>query len=194
MIMAEKILLGVYHDQERLPRTLETIAKYNPSSIGLELPEDYELREKLTLSYPFFRDIISFVKPNDTKIIPLEDSDLSDYFGMVDLAKNIVEGAVDKEKVQKELNKLGKINFQYMAPEQSYWPLFLRNQARQALELVEDCSREEIISYWEQTNRDREAHMLKNIREHNPDMIIIGDRHAQQMTAVLLEYEYSVIK
>lgn len=191
--MAEKILLGVYHDQERLPKTLQTIMMYNSSSIGLELPEDYEKREKLTVSYPFFRDIVSLSQERNGKIIPLEDPDILDYFGTVDLAKLILEGYIDKKVVQEDLERLKLVNFQYMAPEQCYWPLFLRNQFNEALLLV-DTHSESILSLWQQANRNREAHMLKNIREHNPDMIIIGDRHAQEMTADLPEYEYIVIK
>lgn len=194
MIMAQKILAGVYHDKERLPKTLQTIVNYNPFSIGLELPEDYEKRENLNISYPFFRDIVSFLKPRNRKIIPLEDPEFLDYYGAVDLAKLIMEGHIAKEKIQQDLARLTKIDMRYMAPEQCYWSILRSGQCNEALHFVNNYNHDSILSLWQQANRDREEHMIKNINRYHPEMIIVGDFHAQIMATVLPEYKYIVIK
>lgn len=192
--MVKKVLIGVYHNQENIERTIQAIHNYNPSSVGLEIPEDYEQKEICNIGFFFFDDIINALRKQSVKIIPLEDSRLRDYFNVVDLTKNIMEGNVNQNEVQEELSFLEKINYNYMPPEQSLLPLLLRSRYKQALKLMNTYNLKEVISLWNDSNYQRELQMKKNIHGYNPDVNVIGEGHTRLLIKDLPEYEYIVVK
>ncbi|MDP3733618.1 MAG: hypothetical protein Q8R37_00145 [Nanoarchaeota archaeon] len=192
--MAKKVLIGVDHIPENVERTVQAIYNYAPSSVGLELPEDYEEREKLGLTVSFFDDIVCSLREDEIKVVYLENPEAIDYFRSVNLAKLIVEGHVSKEEIHCELLYLKKINVAYMSPETIFELIVQKKRYGEALDLVTHNDLDNIILLWEQTNHRREAHMKKNIKSYNPDVIVIGDAHAQEITTALPDYEYIAIK
>jgi pheromone shutdown protein TraB len=163
-----KKIIGVTHESnEELERVKNYLSKLSIKSVALEIPEDYSNRDPIE----YFDDLISFL--DGTKIIPLDKPELYEKHLIISLAKSIKESKTSYERMGKLMELFCRFHEIYPIVTK-----FLENSL-QKLELLE----REII-------KEREKYMMKKIKEHEPDVVIVGNLHALNLKEVLPEYEY----
>lgn len=189
--MKQKILIGVEHaKEEELKVVVKEIKFYSPSSLGLELSEDYLEKERYGISFFFFSDLASEFK-NTAKIIPLEQSGLYDYCLALGIAKSVREGKLEEERVMAEFKSGEAAINPYVPPEMAAGVLHFITKYKKAIEILDgNKTLEEVLELWRASNEEREKYMLENIRRHRPDTVVMGDAHALKLKGRLPKYKY----
>lgn len=192
--MEQKILMGVAHrDEEELALVVDKMREYNPRIIGLELPENYVKRELLKVSYFFFNDLAKIARDENREVIPLESSELFDYIKSIFIAKRVVQGQINRKKLKA---KVADYTYQLKdchnkPPEIIYQPYLRLAIFQKALDILnQERSLEDVLTLWDDGNRQREEYVKKNIDKNQPDLVIIGDEHAKKLREVLPYYKY----
>ena len=190
--MKEKLLIGVAHKEEReLDEVIRWIKEYHPSSVGLELPEDYWERASRGVMTLFFGEIAQYLKEDGIEIILLENPETWDRCHAIELAKAVREGKIGEEDLRVKYNDLKRMVNPYSPPEMLYSAILFIKRYEMAFDILEKRkSLEEVMELWEECNRERESHMLEKILKEQPDMVIIGGAHAERLKEHLPSYRH----
>lgn len=191
--MNDKIIIGVEHGgKEELGRVIDAIDGYSPKSIAMELPEDYETREMFGMGITFFGDIFSHLKGNGITVIPLESPEIYEDHWPIEYAKAVIEGHIEKRQIDSWLVDSSIPVTGFTAQEVAYTRGIFKNRCEKTLEILRDNSNlEQVTALWEESNKRREAHMLKRVQSQSPDVIVVGDGHAVPLKESLPEYQHA---
>lgn len=195
--MLEKTLFGVSHDsKEELSKILNKIKKYSIKLCGLELPKSYLKDKEHGREIKFFEDIDLYLRGRGVKIIYLENTSLFNYIYSIALVKNeLIDNTKDidnfRKKIKYEVEFFESRIDKYKPPEELYFLKYYYKLYKRALKIINNNSPlERIMQLWRAFNEKRELKMLKEIKIHNPDLVIIGDAHARKLKESLLDYKY----
>jgi hypothetical protein len=190
-----KHIIGVSHSsQAELDAVVIKISQDSPAILGLELPENYlEMRKRGFSSY--FHEMAKKLEAC-MKIIPLEDSVLFHVGEQIDRAKAVVaDKRYTRNEVESEYKdlvfELDSFDRKYASPEiisnLEYQIDFLGS----VLNIIDTHpTHKAVMELWQGSNLKREEHMLKVIKEENPEIVVIGDGHARVLKNSLPEYQY----
>ncbi len=192
--MNKKLLVGVAHaDEEELAHLLEELSQYSPSSVGLEMPEDFRERAKNGIATAFFYDIAVHydIETTGTDIHGLEDPEVFDQIQIIGLAKAVCDEHLSREQLEMELaHTINSVN-PYMPPEKVKIYEKIAKRFESALEILdEDSSSEAIMQLFHECNAKRDVHLLEKILEEQPDIVIVGDAHACELKDKLPGYKH----
>lgn len=190
--MLPKILVGVAHrDDEELAELIGKLSSYSPSSVALEMPEDYLERESYGIETAFFKDIARHYAAAGVKVLGLEDPDAFDRGQAIEAAKAVFVGHLTREQLESELSDLMRNITPYIPPERFHVLRHFAERDRNALAILDEgATLEGVMERFYDSNRGREAHVLRRILAEQPDMVIIGDAHARELKDELPCYEY----
>lgn len=190
--MLPKLLVGVAHrDDEELAALLERFSSYAPSSVALEMPEDYPERESYGIETAFFKDIARHYAAAGVKVLGLEDPDAFDRGQAIEAAKAVLAGQLTRGQLEYELSDLMRDITPYIPPERFHVLRHFAERDRNALAILdEEATLEGVMELFHDSNRRREAHVLRRILAEQPDIVIIGDAHARELKDELPGYEY----
>ncbi len=190
--MLPKILVGVAHrDDEELAALLERLSSYAPSSVALEMPEDYLERESYGIETSFFKDIARLYAAAGAGVVGLEDPETFDHAQAIEMAKAILVGQLTREQLESELSDLMRNITPYIPPERFHVLRHFAARDRSALAILDEApALEDVMDMFCDSNRRREAHVLRRILAEQPDIVIIGDAHARELKDGLPGYKY----
>ncbi len=183
-------LIGVYHTEDTFPETTARLMSYKPCTLGLELPSDYRQRLKTNTIF-YFGDLISLAP----RIIPLEEPH---YWDQAQTYRIVKEARVREQKGEPGLAETiahmeQRLKSPYASPERKHYYAALLRRLRAAHAVSAGRSDDELEEEWQELNRRRETVMLERVLAATPDVVVIGDAHAQQLAPVLAEYRYERI-
>lgn len=186
-----------YLELEEVKRRIHT---HSPKKVGLEIPKYQQMWQALT-HCSYFTKIAEYLDCKEIEFIPLEDNDLWAESKGIAGALNILKNEVTKEEVKNRLREYEKrsLLFEHMDP------LFASPEVAIALEESACCIKsykkalslldsnlglEKIEKMFTDSNREREKFQLRAIQEQNPDLVIVGDGHATELSKSLPNYDY----
>jgi len=194
--MTEKMLWGVAHAIDRpeeLKAVMRGILERTPSSVGLELPEDYFDRNPPEYSDPyFFGDIALFSRDNGIKVVPLEDPELWDTSIAITNAYTVVNGHLRRENLERAKEKMK--HTVEMFPEKRRMVKGFKRQVTKTLQILGKSaypSIEALMAMKNDYDGKRNKYMTQSTLSKQPDIVIIGDAHAQAIKGALPGYVYA---
>ncbi len=192
----KKLLIGVFHAykdkrtcNEEIKMILDLIQEHRPKTMAIELPYDYETREKHGLRVFFFGDLAAQAKVYGISVQPMEEPAEWDRRHALDVARNISSGRINvtevKERV-KELNRAADAD-----GERTTANNLIRERYENGIRLLKGngyASPARIERRIDESNRKREGHMLSMITSTNPDFVVVGASHAFKLNEQLRHY------
>ncbi len=190
--MQQKLLVGVAHrDEKELADLLGKLSSHSPTSVALELPEDYLERERYGIETLFFKDIARLYAAAGVGVIGLEDPETFDRGQAIEVAKGVLLGRFTREQLESELSGLRGSITPYVPFEQVQVLKHFAERDRDALAILDEApALEDVMGLFYDSNSRREAHVLRRILEEQPDIVVIGDAHARELKDRLPGYEY----
>ena len=187
-----KLILGVMHrDGEELNKVINMVDSYlneGLRNIGIELPTDYLNREYGIRTF-FFGDIAEYFRKKGINIIPLENPETWDEYHSLGIVEQVMKNEISKEEIKAYIRETEITP--YLPPEEVYYRWILNKRFKKALEVLNKISSlEDLEKLAEFLINEREEKMLEKINEYKPDLILVGDGHAQKIKQKLPEYEY----
>lgn len=191
-----KILMGISHgveqlNEEHLKRVKNEVERISPKKVGLELPEDYLKREENGVKTLFFDELASYIRSKGMEAVFLENPELWNRHHAIENALAVREGKVTQEWLEGKLGRLKERLNPYTAPELFYGLLLFKERYEQALKILSKAKTLPAMKrIWEKSIEDREKYVLKQIKNNDLDMIVLGDGHANKIKDNLPNYDY----
>jgi hypothetical protein len=190
-----KVLLGVLHRDEfvELDKVETEIVRYSPKNVGLELPQNYLELERQDMGVFFFGKLARRLARYGLQVVALDDPKLWDCYHAIRLAEltrtNMRKGA----SFEQELKRHTGFHKNYWTSQKAIkraaaFEAPLRVQALQILKRTR--SLDGIQKLLKDCNSEREKYMFNKIKAHKPDMVIVGDDHAEALALTLTDYSY----
>ena len=188
-----KTLCGVLHDEadkEEIQQVLDLIDNTNPAKVGLEITNKYAETNHCP---EFFDRIHDYARTNGRRIVPLEHQLAHEKYSTVNAVVLVLEDKLSRENLEFLLQYTTIELKKRFALKSSQIRALEENQktTKHALKLLDsNPTKEEAIKWYEEAETEREKHMLNRILRHNPDLVIIGVKHAEAIKDNLQEYQY----
>ena len=191
--MVNQVLISVMHrDEDQEFNSLKSLLdQYHPSTVGLELPDNYLELSNHGVTIYFFSKAEKYLTDNGLQVIPLDSQDCWEELTPVLIAKSVLEGKQTLEGLRKEIDlAFKKRKDAYTSPEACYCYSRFYNQGKKALELLKaGLDTATLQGLWRKCMDNRNEVMLERILQHNPDCVILGDGHVQELTDRLNGYK-----
>jgi hypothetical protein len=184
----------VRHAPEELSGVIEETLQRHPSKVGLELPEDYLLRqEKYGSKFDFFGDIAASLGKAGVSVVPLESPELWDRHRAIEIARSVREGKLTEDDLNESIRQLKReVNDEWATPEKVESSGFLLKRRQMAADILAEApTLEKVKELWSQNNAERESYVAEKISASQPDIAIIGRAHVEQLKDKLSGYTHS---
>lgn len=189
-----KVLIGSAHSdgREEVEEVTQILSNVDFTTMGLELPEDYLLKDANGLITPFFGDLASSFSAQGKKVVPLEDNLLHARHFAIEVALSLRDSRLDWQEF-KRYSMIAKRDLgDPKSPQDMLYRASLKlDMCKAVLEILDRAkSFEEVDALWLESARNRIAHNLKVIRRDNLDVVVAGDGHAKALREDLPDYKY----
>ncbi|MDE1860812.1 MAG: hypothetical protein KGH72_03785 [Candidatus Micrarchaeota archaeon] len=184
----EKVLIGVSHDSDDISPVVSELKGIKVSRIAVEVPEGFDGKggERHLL---FFTPLVKHFHNAGAAIIPIDDATSRPPVHL-QLAMAVVRGELRETQLFATVSHLEmdlRSNGCYWPPEEYHNVSEMLHDHAMALEVLKGGDPRLV---WNRMNRFREAHMLRVIRDTEPDAVVIGSSHAEVLRSVLRDYRH----
>ncbi|MBW3012234.1 hypothetical protein KY311_03540 [Candidatus Woesearchaeota archaeon] len=185
-----KHLLGVSHNsRSEAEKVLDRIRQISPKMVGLELRTNYEHMP----TECYFDHIARQLKQCSIAVLALENPDYASTYLAALQATAVREGEKSIEDIEFELKqakfRLERTERGWTAPEIIKLNEMMVERYEKTLEiLAAHKTLDDVIGFLDMSSQIREEFMKALILKHNPEVVVLGSGHVQNLRHQLPDY------
>lgn len=194
--MPEKILVGLVHAGDNWKRAADYVQPNN--KVGLPLPSEYESLMNFGLETDFTY-IARKCKEVNVRVIPLDRQSIGSKINALNIAHAVLTGQITLDSLEQQIENddvairavgAAILNLQGL-PKEVCKRAYINGQRVYARNVLRSCRtvtdlKAELASLVEELKKN----VLTEVGKHNPDLIVVSQQLAYDITAELPEYSF----